>query len=463
MGKVIARALRQILQKLPGTLQITQATLGKVETLADALGPTLEALRRRRRRWSRHCSRRSRSCADRRRSSATSCARSRAPRCRRSRSCGRRCATSRRRRRTSPRVQRRQQAAEQLAYNPPGDREGLPVLALVGQPPRRRDVRDPGRARPDPPRPRHPSCPTAQLLDASRQANPQLGTLVELLNAPAAERSARLDAGSGGGRMVERRAPPSAGSPRWCSSRCRASGCCCSCGSRSAARSAQAEGLPLPDVASPRRRSWQEADVRISGVPVGKVKTIEPDKQTGRARVVIELDVEVRAAAVRREGDPAPEDAARRDLRRAHAGLARREPIAEGGDARAGAGVRRRSSSTRSCARSTRRRARRSRTGCSRRRRRSTAAGAISTTRSATSARSPRTRPTLVSSSTASRARSPPDRQHRRRLRRADRARRAAALADRELQHGLRDHGGARRSSCRPRSARCRRSRRSPR
>jgi phospholipid/cholesterol/gamma-HCH transport system substrate-binding protein len=33
-----------------------------------------------------------------------------------------------------------------------------------------------------------------------------------------------------------------------------------------------------------------EADVRISGVPVGRVKTIEPDKQTGRSNVVIELD-----------------------------------------------------------------------------------------------------------------------------------------------------------------------------
>jgi phospholipid/cholesterol/gamma-HCH transport system substrate-binding protein len=33
-----------------------------------------------------------------------------------------------------------------------------------------------------------------------------------------------------------------------------------------------------------------EADVRISGVPVGKVKTIEPDKQTGRSIVVVELD-----------------------------------------------------------------------------------------------------------------------------------------------------------------------------
>ena len=33
-----------------------------------------------------------------------------------------------------------------------------------------------------------------------------------------------------------------------------------------------------------------EADVRISGVPVGRVKTIEPDNETGLTRVVIELD-----------------------------------------------------------------------------------------------------------------------------------------------------------------------------
>src|SRR6059058_2083810 len=33
-----------------------------------------------------------------------------------------------------------------------------------------------------------------------------------------------------------------------------------------------------------------EADVRISGVPVGKVKTVEPDKQTGRSEAVIEME-----------------------------------------------------------------------------------------------------------------------------------------------------------------------------
>src|ERR687894_1876159 len=32
-----------------------------------------------------------------------------------------------------------------------------------------------------------------------------------------------------------------------------------------------------------------EADVRISGVPVGKVKAIEPDAETGRSLVTMEL------------------------------------------------------------------------------------------------------------------------------------------------------------------------------
>src|SRR5437764_8101627 len=34
----------------------------------------------------------------------------------------------------------------------------------------------------------------------------------------------------------------------------------------------------------------KEADVRISGVSVGKVKDITPNKQTGRSLIVIELD-----------------------------------------------------------------------------------------------------------------------------------------------------------------------------
>ena len=40
----------------------------------------------------------------------------------------------------------------ELAYNPPGTRGGLPVLDRLGQPRRRLDLRHAGRARPDPPR-----------------------------------------------------------------------------------------------------------------------------------------------------------------------------------------------------------------------------------------------------------------------------------------------------------------------
>ena len=63
-----------------------------------------------------------------------------------------------------------------------------------------------------------------------------------------------------------------------------------------------------------------EADVRVAGVSVGKVrqKTLDhgtqPHARDARDRP------QVRAAAHRRAGDPAPEDAARRDLRRADAG-----------------------------------------------------------------------------------------------------------------------------------------------
>ena len=106
-----------------------------------------------------------------------------------------------------------------------------------------------------------------------------------------------------------------------------------------------------------------EADVRISGVPVGKVKTIATNSQTGRSDADDRAQARVRADPGRRARDPAPEDAAGRDLRRADAGHQRRP---EGRRRRAGSRQARSptpSSSTRSCGRSTPRRARRSRSG----------------------------------------------------------------------------------------------------
>ncbi len=146
-----------------------------------------------------------RSCARRRRSSATSCARSRAPRCRPSRSCARRCATSRPpRRRSDEHVQAPQLAAQQLAYNPPGETEEgylfwfswanhlAPTIFAT------QDAHGPIR---------HGlvifGCQTAALLDSVAEANPQLGTLVDLLNGPnrtgLCPSSSQEEGGTGGG------------------------------------------------------------------------------------------------------------------------------------------------------------------------------------------------------------------------------------------------------------------------
>src|SRR5215208_5412409 len=50
------------------------------------------------------------------------------------------------------------------------------------------------------------------------------------------------------------------------------------------------KGYRVTDSFAEATQLAKEADVRISGVPVGKVKTIEPDKQTGRSEVEIQLD-----------------------------------------------------------------------------------------------------------------------------------------------------------------------------
>ena len=177
----------------------------------------------------------------------------------------------------------------EVAYNPPGDkRGGLPVLAVVGQPRRQRDLLH---RRTRTARSAAASsccrCSTAQLLDAVAQANPQLGTLDRAAQrAGAGDDLPEVDAGPGGGWPMVKDAP--------------------SLGKIAAmvlfALSCfglllflwLAFGGPVP--LKPKGYRFHtsfaeagqlalEADVRISGVPVGKVKTITPDKQTGRADV----------------------------------------------------------------------------------------------------------------------------------------------------------------------------------
>ena len=139
-----------------------------------------------------------------------------------------------------------------------------------------------------------------------------------------------------------------------------------------------------------------EADVRISGVPVGKVKAIVANQQTGRSDATIELKPEYA---------PLPADA-RAILRQktllgeTYVELTPGQPERPQGARQRAPGDRRRSptpsSSTRSCGRLTPRRARPSRTGSRPRPRRSTAAARTSTPRSATSRRSRATRPSCL-------------------------------------------------------------------
>ena len=167
---------------------------------------------------------------------------------------------------------------------------------------------------------------------------------------------------------------------------------------------AAAQGLPRSRVDfNEAGQLAQEADVRISGVSVGKVKTIDPDAATGRSDATIELDPQLRAAAARHARDPAPEDAARRDLRRADAGHGASGNAGRRRAAAARARSRRRSSSTRSSARSTRATRDAFRTWMRPARgRRPAAAAPTSTPRSASSRRSRRTRTRCCGSSTPS-------------------------------------------------------------
>ena len=391
----------------------TQTALGKVDALADELGPDA------RRRCGPAPARSARRCAQTRpflrettpviRDEIRPFVRAALPDG--ARSCARRRATSRRRRPTSTTLVqgRSTRCSTTLAYNPPGKRRGLPVLARRGPTtsatrcsPRRTRTARSAAAWSSPPARR------SQLLDSVAHGQPAARHADRPAQRAAdAGRSARRSTQAPGRRRLMQKARPH---PRPDRRDGRLRAVVLRAAAVPVARvrrpdPAQAEGLPLHTRRSPRRRSSRRRPT--CGSPAcrsARSRRSSPTSRPGRSDVEIELDAQLRAAAVGRAGDPAPEDAARRDLRRADAGHARaRETVPEGGALPAGAGRRRRSSSTRSSARSTRRRARRSRSGCRRRRRRSTAAGATSTTRSATSA--PFAEDTSDAASTSSTAR----------------------------------------------------------
>jgi phospholipid/cholesterol/gamma-HCH transport system substrate-binding protein len=182
-------SLRSTLRKLPGALSTTQTTLGKVDALASELGPTLQALRPGARalgpslRQTRPFLRQTTPII---KDELRPFARAALPTVKQLRPAMRDLAA------TTPDLTRSFNVVNRLlnevAYNPPGDKNegflfwqswvnhaGNAVFASQdAHGPIRRGLII-------------LSCQTTQVLNAVTQANPQLGTLVQLLNAPTSE------------------------------------------------------------------------------------------------------------------------------------------------------------------------------------------------------------------------------------------------------------------------------------
>jgi phospholipid/cholesterol/gamma-HCH transport system substrate-binding protein len=188
-------ALRALLQRLPGTLATTREALAKVDTLAQTAGPTLEALRpgARSLREARPFLRESTPII---RDELRPFVRAALPTVQELRPAMRDLAAA------TPDLTRSflvlNRLLNMLAYNPPGEREegylfwqswvnhaGNAVFSNAdAHGPIRRGLIV-------------LSCTTAQLLEAVTQANPQLGTLVGLLNAPPVQQICPQPGGTG--------------------------------------------------------------------------------------------------------------------------------------------------------------------------------------------------------------------------------------------------------------------------
>jgi phospholipid/cholesterol/gamma-HCH transport system substrate-binding protein len=181
-------SLKAILQKLPGTLRTTQETLGKVDTFAQELGPTLESLRPAARalgpslRRTRPFLRESTPII---RDEIRPFTRAALPTVKELRPAMRDLAASTPDLTASFSVLNR--LLNTLAYNPPGREEGFLFWQSW--------VNHAGNAVFSTSDAHGPirrglvvlSCSSAQLLDAVAAANPQLGTIIQLLNAPSTQ------------------------------------------------------------------------------------------------------------------------------------------------------------------------------------------------------------------------------------------------------------------------------------
>ena len=163
--------LRATLSELPSSLDETQRGLGKAKALADELGPTLQALRPG-----------ARALGPSLRAGAAVRARDDAGHARRDPAVRARLApdgaselrpAARDLAAATPDldalVQGRQPPAQHAGLQPAGQGRGLPVLGRLGEPHRQPALHDPGRARPDPPRPR--SSPPARTCRCSTRSS----------------------------------------------------------------------------------------------------------------------------------------------------------------------------------------------------------------------------------------------------------------------------------------------------
>jgi phospholipid/cholesterol/gamma-HCH transport system substrate-binding protein len=196
--------LRETLRELPSSLQITQETLGKATLLADELGPTLEALRPSARALGptqRQLRPFLRTTTPIIRDELRPFTRASLPTVKELRPAMRDLAAAAPDLTTT--FTRLNRLLNRLAYNPPGDREEgylfwfswanhlAPTIFAT------QDAQGPIR---------HGlvifGCQTGALLDSVAQANPQLGTLVDLLNGPNRSGlcpSSSQEPGAGGG------------------------------------------------------------------------------------------------------------------------------------------------------------------------------------------------------------------------------------------------------------------------
>ena len=319
-----------------------------------------------RRPWRRHSARPLRRCAPAPARSARRCARAAVPARRRRRSSRSRSARSRAtalptlkllrptaksltdaRRRPRRRASRSSTTCStSWPTTRPGPAEGgLPLLPRVGQP-QRATPSSATRTR----RGRSgaaccsPRVATLDILTglAGSQADPRHGLLGPGSELPAYARPATKPRRNGWERLPCRSTlPPSAASCRWSASRCPASACCSSCGWPSAARSRSAPRATSSTSSSPRPTQLaKEADVRISGVPVGKVKDLKPDAKSGLTNATIELQ---RASTPRSRATPARSCARRRCSARPTSSSRRARAASSGWRCRRTARCRRRS------------------------------------------------------------------------------------------------------------------------